>query len=129
MQVAPGIFIQIDQGATYTISLPQSGQINVSANAQMTFIWSGLNNGTFYDASTLIEANKINIQREAAHRIYDKYPKFTYPRVPEAAYRFKDGRRLIYDNLQDTSFDRFQNQIVLLCTLEYQFQCLFFQSF
>ena len=67
----------------------------------MTFIWSGLNNGTFYDASTLIEANKINIQREAAHRIYDKYPKFTYPRVPEAAYRFKDGRRLIYDNLQD----------------------------
>nr|BAR39523.1 strucutural protein [uncultured Mediterranean phage uvMED] len=101
LQIAPGIFIQIDQGATYTISLPQSGQIDVSANAQMTFIWSGLNNGTFYDASTLIEANKINIQREAAHRIYDKYPKFTYPRVPEAAYRFKDGRRLIYDNLQD----------------------------
>ena len=101
LQVAPGIFIQIDQGATYTISLPQSGQINVSANAQMTFIWSGLNNGTFYDASTLIEANKINIQREAAHRIYDKYPKFTYPRVPEEAFRFKDGRRLIYDNLQD----------------------------
>ena len=28
----------------------------------MTFIWSGLNNGTLYDASTLIEANKINIE-------------------------------------------------------------------
>ena len=67
----------------------------------MTFIWSGLNTGTFFDASTLIENNKVNIQREASHRIYDQYPNFTYPRVPEAAYRFKDARRLIYENLQD----------------------------
>ena len=72
-----------------------------SGNAQMTFIWSGLNTGTFFDASTLIEKNRTNIQREAAHRIYDQYPNFTYPRVPEAAYRFKDARRLIYENLQD----------------------------
>lgn len=70
-------------------------------NAQMSFIWSGINIGTFYDASTLIEANKVNIQREAAHRIYSAYPNFTYPGVPEAAYRFKDARRLIYENLQD----------------------------
>jgi hypothetical protein len=70
-------------------------------NAQVTFIWSGLNTGTFYDAATLIERNKENIQREASHRIYDEYPKFTYPGVPEEAFRFKDGRRLIYENLNN----------------------------
>ena len=70
-------------------------------NAQVTFIWSGLNTGTFYDAANLIEKNKENIQREASHRIYDEYPKFTYPGVPVEAFRFKDGRRLIYENLQN----------------------------
>ena len=32
-----------------------------SGNAQMSFIWSGLNIGTFFDASTLIEKNKSSM--------------------------------------------------------------------
>ena len=99
IQIAPGVFLQVSPGVTYAVT-PATGVLP-SDNAQMTFIWSGLNTGTFFDASTLIEKNKINIQREASHRIYDQYPNFTYPRVPEAAYRFKDARRLIYENLQD----------------------------
>lgn len=100
LQIAPGVYLQIETGETYFAALPNTG-VNTSDNAQMTFIMSGLNTGTFYDASTLIEANKVNIQREAAHRIYDRFPNFTYPGVPEEAYRFKDSRRLIYENLQD----------------------------
>lgn len=99
IQIAPNVFLQIGSTLTYSIT-PATGALP-SDNAQMTFIWSGINTGTFYDASTLIEANKVNIQREATHRIYNEYPNFTYPGVPEAAYRFKDARRLIYENLQD----------------------------
>ena len=100
LQIAPGVYLQIETGETYFVALPNTG-VDTSDNAQMGFIMSGLNTGTFYDASTLIEANKVNIQREAAHRIYDRFPNFTYPGVPEEAYRFKDSRRLIYENLQD----------------------------
>ena len=99
IQIAPGVFLQVGSGFRYAIT-PATGVLP-SDNAQMTFIWSGINTGTFYDASTLIEANKVNIQREATHRIYNEFPNFTYPDVPESAYRFKDARRLIYENLQD----------------------------
>ena len=90
VEIAPGVFLQITPVNTFSIA-PATG-VFPSDNAQMTFIWSGLNTGTFFDASTLIAANKVNIQREASHRIYNKYPNFTYPRVPENAFRFKDSR-------------------------------------
>jgi len=99
IQIAPNVFLQV--GTPYTYSITPAVGVLPSGNAQMTFIWSGINTGTFYDASTLIEVNKVNIQREATHRIYNEYPNFTYPGVPESAYRFKDARRLIYENLQD----------------------------
>ena len=98
VEISPGVFLQITPVNTFSIA-PATGTFP-SDNAQMTFIWSGLNTGTFFDASTLIAANKVNIQREASHRIYNKYPNFTYPRVPKNAFRFKDSRRLIYENLQ-----------------------------
>ena len=78
-------------GNSYFYSIAPATGLLPSDNAQMTFIWSGLNTGTFYDASTLIAANKVNIQREATHRIYNEFPNFTYPGVPESAYRFKDA--------------------------------------
>jgi len=99
IQIAENVFLQV--GNPYTYSITPAIGILPSDNAQMTFIWSGLNTGTFYDASTLIASNKVNIQREATHKIYSEYPNFTYPGVPESAYRFKDARRLIYENLQD----------------------------
>ena len=99
VQIADNVYLQVGNSYFYSIA-PATGSLP-SDNAQMTFIWSGLNTGTFYDASTLIAANKVNIQREATHRIYNEFPNFTYPGVPESAYRFKDARRLIYENLQD----------------------------
>jgi len=99
VQIAPGVYLQIATGYQYSIT-PPVGSI-IAGNAVVTFIMSGLNIGTFVDASDLISANKINIQREAAYRIYEKYPGFVYPNVPTVAYRFKDARRLIYKNLTD----------------------------
>ena len=103
IQIAPGIFLQISPGNYYAIT-PASG-LTISDNAVVTFLWSGSNTGTYIDAADLIIANKINIQREAAYRIYEEFPGFIYPGVPEEAYRFKDARRLIYKNLDDIVLD------------------------
>ena len=98
IQIAENIFLQVGTGFNYTLPLSAVG---VQDNSQMAFIWSGINTGTFYDASVLIEANKVNIQREVSHRISNNFPKFNYPRTPVESYRFKDARRLIYNNLSD----------------------------
>ena len=72
LQIAPGVYLQIAptikivETETYFVALPNTG-VDTSDNAQMGFIMSGLNTGTFYDASTLIEANKVNIQIEKQH--------------------------------------------------------------
>ena len=58
IQIAPGVFLQVGVGTTYSIT-PATGALPAD-NAQMTFIWSGLNTGTFFDASTLIEKNKAH---------------------------------------------------------------------
>ena len=99
IQIAPNVYLQVGSGITYSVT-PTVGNLP-SANAVMSFIMSGSNTGTYLDAADLIEANKVNIQREAAHRIYEQFPGFTYPRLPEVSYRFKDARRLIYKNLSD----------------------------
>lgn len=99
IQIAPGVFLQVGTGIVY--SIPPSVGVITPDNAVVSFIMSGSNTGTYIDAANLIEANKINIQREAAHRIYEQFPGFVYPRVPEEAFRFKDARRLIYKNLND----------------------------
>ena len=99
IQIAPNVYLQVGSGITYSVT-PAVGNLP-SANAVMSFIMSGSNTGTYIDAADLIEANKVNIQREAAHRIYEQFPGFTYPRIPEASYRFKDARRLIYKNLSN----------------------------
>jgi hypothetical protein len=44
-----------------------------SASDQITFYLSGINNGTFYDASNLIQANKAYLQDEIGEYIYDNY--------------------------------------------------------
>jgi len=99
VQIAPGIYLQLPVPYIYFITPPAT---SITPGAPVvTFIMSGLNIGTFVDAADLISANKINIQREAAYRIYEKYPGFVYPNVPTVAYRFKDARRLIYKNLTD----------------------------
>ena len=99
LQIAPDVYLQI--GSDYYFALTPVNSVLPSDNAQMAFIWSGVNTGTYYDASLLIQKNKINIQREATHRISDAYRNFTYPGVPEEAFRFKDARRLIYKNIND----------------------------
>jgi hypothetical protein len=44
-----------------------------SGNADMTFIWSGLNVGTYFDASTLIEKNKSSMITDTINAINTKY--------------------------------------------------------
>ena len=112
IQIAPDIYLQI--GSDYYYSLTPVNSVLPSDNAQMAFIWSGINTGTYYDASLLIQKNKTNIQREATHRISNVYNNFTYPGVPQEAYRFKDARRLIYKNLSDIV-----NKTITAITTEY----------
>ena len=63
VEIAPGVFLQITPVNTFSIA-PATGALP-SDNAQMTFSWSGVNTGTFFDAST-VAANKVNIQRSVS---------------------------------------------------------------
>ena len=65
---------------TRIISINSSTQITLSSNAlvtsssdQATFYLSGINNGTYYDASNLIAENKAYLQEEVSEYIYDNY--------------------------------------------------------
>lgn len=49
------------------------------ANARLTFSLSGINNGTFYDASDLIERNKQYIIEESFGYLNNTYPSFINP--------------------------------------------------
>ena len=47
--------------------------ISFSASDDATFFFSGINNGTFYDASNLIAANKLYLQEEVSGYTYANY--------------------------------------------------------
>ena len=66
--VAPGDTYEVPPGITITAPLSFSGA------DQATFSWSGINNGTFYDAANLIEANKAYIQEETIGWAEATYP-------------------------------------------------------
>ena len=66
--VAPGNTFSVPPGVTVTAPLSFSG------TDQATFSWSGINNGTFYDAANLIEANKAYIQEETIGWAEATYP-------------------------------------------------------
>ena len=66
--VAPGNTYSVPPGITVTAPLSFSG------TDQATFSWSGINNGTFYDAGNLIAANKAYIQEETIGWAQATYP-------------------------------------------------------
>jgi hypothetical protein len=75
----------ISSGKSFTpgtkiISIDSQTQVTVSAVASLsgsdsaTFSWSGVNNGTFYDASNLILSNKEYIQEESLGWAQSNFP-------------------------------------------------------
>ena len=66
--VAPGDTFEVPPGVT--VSAP----VSFSGTDQATFSWSGINNGTFYDAGNLIAANRAYIQEETVGWAEATYP-------------------------------------------------------
>ena len=66
--IAPGNTLSVPPGVTVT------APVSFSGTDQATFSWSGINNGTFYDAANLIEANKAYIQEETIGWAQATYP-------------------------------------------------------
>ena len=66
--VAPGETYDVPPGITVTV--PTS----FSASDQATFSWSGINNGTFYDAGNLVAKNKAYAQEVIGDFVYTNYP-------------------------------------------------------
>lgn len=79
------IGMHVSSGRSYSenttiVSIDSDTQITVSNNAledpngsSATFYFSAINNGTFYDASNLIFANRSYLQEEISEYIYDVY--------------------------------------------------------
>ncbi len=65
----------VEPGDTFSVDPNDILQapISFSASDDATFFFSGINNGTFYDASNLIEANKEYIQNEVSNFTFDNY--------------------------------------------------------
>ncbi|MGA1433027.1 MAG: YHYH protein, partial [Candidatus Nanopelagicaceae bacterium] len=70
--VAPGNTYSVPPGVT--VGVPTS----FSGNDQATFYWSGINNGTFYDAANLIQGNKTYIQEETIAWAQSTYPSINW---------------------------------------------------
>ena len=70
--VQPPNEFNVPPGVTVTAGLSFAG------TDQATFSWSGINNGTFYDAANLIEANKKYIQEETLGWAQATYPSITW---------------------------------------------------
>jgi hypothetical protein len=71
--------LAVNLGETYTVS---DGDIinvplSISGNGVATFSFSAVNNGTFYDASNLINANKAYLQEEISQLVYATYPSLS----------------------------------------------------
>lgn len=84
--------------ATLRVLSPYFYRVLQGGSNQATFYWSGVNNGTYYDAANLILANEDNIKKEASFAITDGFQLFQYPNQPLEASVFKDARRLLYKN-------------------------------
>jgi len=82
-RIAIGMYISCGRAFpanTRVTAINSATQITVSNNAltssvsdQATFYLSGINTGTFYDASNLILSNKAFLQEEISEYIYDNY--------------------------------------------------------
>jgi len=66
--VAPGNTFNVPPGVTVSVATSFSG------NDQATFSWSGINNGTFYDAANLIAANRADIISQSLTWAQTQYP-------------------------------------------------------
>lgn len=95
--VNAGETVVIEQDSTYagvfnageldigTVSVANGGTVSLTSVysiggiPQITFSLSKINNGTFYDASNLIEANKLYIQEETLGWIKAQYPALIIP--------------------------------------------------
>ncbi len=70
--VAPGNTFDIPPGVTVSVGTSFSG------NDQATFSWSGINNGTFYDAANLIVANRADIISQSLTWAQAQYPTLNW---------------------------------------------------
>ena len=66
--VAPGNTFNVPPGSTVSVATSFGG------NDQATFSWSGINNGTFYDAGNLIAANRADIISQSLTWAQAQYP-------------------------------------------------------
>ena len=83
--VQPGDTFQVEENATFIVPISFSG------SDQATFYWSGINSGTYYDASNLISSNKNYIIEEALG-----WAQATYPGLNWGTISTKCGRDLGY---------------------------------
>lgn len=65
--------ISIDSDIQVTLNNAALANSGGGAAVGTTFYFSGINTGTFYDASTLISENKLYLQEEISEYIYDNY--------------------------------------------------------
>ena len=79
--VNPGDTFSVPPGVTVTVATSFSG------NDQATFSWSGINNGTFYDAGNLIAANRADIISQSLTWAQAQYPSLNW-----GSYATKCGR-------------------------------------
>ena len=70
--VAPGNTFNVPPGVTVSVATSFSG------NDQATFSWSGINNGTFYDAANLITANRADIISQSLAWAQAQYPTLNW---------------------------------------------------
>ena len=73
--IVPTNTAAVEPGDTFAVSPGDTfiAPTSFSSSDQATFFFSGINNGTFYDASNLIEANKELIQNEVSNFTFDNY--------------------------------------------------------
>ena len=71
-QIGEDLYFRI--GTSFYYALTPADSVLPSDNAQMIFSFSPLNNGTYYDASLLIEMNKSDIITSSVSAVNTKYP-------------------------------------------------------
>ena len=79
--VAPGNTFNVPPGSTVSVATSFGG------TDQATFSWSGINNGTFYDAGNLIAANRADIISQSLTWAQAQYPSLNW-----GSYATKCGR-------------------------------------